>query len=83
MIWRVTVIDSGFQGLPLPPSGPQDQLHRSGFVRQPSLRIHLRLAGERSSLFRDQDGEGGVAGEVLFRVTNVTLRRHTCDVTLL
>ena len=52
-------------GLPLPPPCSQDQLHRSGLVGQPSLRIHLRIAGKRTSVLRDQDGEGGFTGYMI------------------
>ena len=52
-----------FTGLPLPPSSAQDQLHRPGLVGQSGVRLHLRIAGKRPQVLRDQDGEGGLAGQ--------------------
>ena len=51
-----------FPGLSVPPPGAQDQLHRPGLVWQPGVRLHLRVAGKRPQVLRDQDGEGGFAG---------------------
>ena len=49
-------------GLSVPPPGAQDQLHCPGHDGQQSLRLRVRLSGERAQVLRDQDGEGGRAG---------------------
>ena len=74
-----------FPGLSVSPSGAQDQLHRPRLVWQPGVRLHLRVAGKRPQVLRDQDGEGGFAGreqEQLGRPsyrTTVSVCRPSCE----
>ena len=50
-------------GLLVPPSCTQDQFHRSRFIRLQGFRIHLRITGERTQIFRNQDGEGSITSK--------------------